>query len=272
VTNDAPADAVGALAARLRAAGIDPGALFGAGASPWEIWLRLRERYGRRVTLIDLYQLEAMRQDVPVAALPAADRARLRAAALPVIFPGFTENPGTSRASEGVEVAGYDPGWPRQFGRWRDRLAAALGATAVRIEHVGSTSVPGLAAKPVIDVQVSVTDISDEESYVPAIGSAGFVLRSREDAHRFFRPPAAAPREAQVHVCLAGGRWERDHLLFRDYLRARPAARDQYGELKRGLAAVWHDDRTGYTEAKTGFILDTLDDAEQWAAAAHWRP
>jgi GrpB-like predicted nucleotidyltransferase (UPF0157 family) len=263
---------MGALAARLRAVGINPGAPFGTGSGPWEIWLRLRERYGRRATLIDLYQLAAMHQEVPVSALPAADRDRLKAAALPVIFPGFTQNPGTARASEGVEVAGYDPDWPRQFGRRRDRLAAALGAAAVRIEHVGSTSVPGLAAKPVIDVQVSVTDISDEESYVPAIESAGFVLRSREDARRFFRPPAAAPREAQVHVCQAGGPWERDHLLFRDYLRARPDARDRYGELKRELAARWHDDRIAYTEAKTGFILDILDDAGEWAAQTCWRP
>jgi GrpB-like predicted nucleotidyltransferase (UPF0157 family) len=112
--------------------------------------------------------------------------------------------------------------------------------------------VPGLAAKPVIDIQVSVTDLGDEESYVPAVESAGLVLRAREDTRAFFRPPAEAPRDVHVHVCQAGGWWEREHLLFRDYLRARPGTRAQYGELKRELAAVWPDDRAGYTEAKSG--------------------
>jgi len=154
----------------------------------------------------------------------------------------------------------------------QDKALAALGAAAVRIDHVGSTSVPGLAAKPVIDVQVSVSDLGDEESYVPATESAGLVLRTREDARRFFRPPPGTPREVHVHVCQAGGGWERDHLLFRDYLRARPEVHAQYGELKRELAAVWHDDRAGYTEAKSGFILDTLDDAGQWAVATGWHP
>jgi GrpB-like predicted nucleotidyltransferase (UPF0157 family) len=260
------------LAARLRVVGIDPGVPLRNENGPWPVWLRLRERYGRRATLIDLYHLEAARQAVPPEALPAADRARLKAAALPVIFPGFAEAPWTGHPGEGIEVVGYDPDWPERFCQWRERLAAALGPAAVRIEHVGSTSVPGLAAKPVTDVQVSVSDLGDEASYIPAVESAGLVLRSREDARRFFRPPPGTPREVHVHVCQAGGQWEREHLLFRDYLRAQPETRAQYGELKRELAAVWHDDRAGYTEAKTAFILDTLDDAEQWAGACGWRP
>jgi GrpB-like predicted nucleotidyltransferase (UPF0157 family) len=260
------------LAARLRVVGIDPGVPLRGENSPWPVWLRLRERYGRRATLIDLYHLEAARQAVPPDALPAADRARLKAAALPVIFPGFTEAPWSGRPGEGIEVVGYDPDWPRRFRQWRERLAAALAAAAVRIDHVGSTSVPGLAAKPVIDVQISVSDLGNEASYVPAVESAGLVLRSREDARRFFRPPPGTPREVHVHVCQAGGQWEREHLLFRDYLRAQPGARDGYGRLKLDLAVRWHDDRAGYTEAKTAFILDTLDDAEQWAGACDWRP
>ncbi len=261
-----------ALAARLRVVGIDPDAPFGNGNSPWEIWLQLREHYGRRSTLIDLYQLEAARQAVALEALPAADRMRMKAAAMAVIYPGFSQAPGTHRAGESVDVVLYDPGWPHVFGRWRRRLTAALGPVAVRIEHVGSTSVPRLAAKPVIDVQVSVSDLGDERSYLAPTESAGLVLRGRDDSHLFFLPPAGTPREVHVHVCPAGGPWERDHLLFRDYLRASPGAVAGYAGLKQRLAERWHDDRTAYTEAKTGFILDTLDDAERWAAVSGWRP
>jgi len=75
---------------------------------------------GRRATLIDLYHLEALRQAIRPEALPAVDRARLKAAALPVIFPGFTEAPWTGRPGEGIEVVGYDPDWPPRFRQWRD--------------------------------------------------------------------------------------------------------------------------------------------------------
>jgi GrpB-like predicted nucleotidyltransferase (UPF0157 family) len=71
-----------------------------------------------------------------------------------------------------------------------------------------------------------------------------------------------------VHVCTAGGTWEREHLLFRDYVRAHPAARDAYAQAKRDAVRTWHDDRWAYTEAKTGVILDILDAAEQWAASS----
>jgi GrpB-like predicted nucleotidyltransferase (UPF0157 family) len=261
-----------ALAARLRLAGVDPVAPLRAEPDPWQIWLRLRKHCGQRATLLDLYLLEAIRQGVPPEALPAPDRARLTAAALPVIYPGADSIPGTERPAEPIEITRYDPAWPRRFSRWRDRLATALGSAALRIEHVGSTSVPGLAAKPVIDVQVSVADLRDEESYVPRCESAGLVLRLLDHEHRFFRPPAGVTRDVHVHVCTARGEWERAHLLLRDYLRAHPAARDGYAAIKQRLAVRWAADRIAYTEAKTGFILDTLDDAEQWAARASWQP
>ena len=169
-------------------------------------------------------------------------------------------------------VVDYDPAWPQAYERWRQRIAAALGRTALRIEHVGSTSVPGLAAKPVVDIQVSVADPGGEPRYVPPLQAIGLVLRSRDELHRFLRPPAGQPREVHVHVCAAGGQWERDHLLFRDYLRAHRAACHLYAEAKRASARRWSDDGWAYTEAKTGIILDILEQAAEWAVATNWAP
>ena len=170
-----------------------------------------------------------------------------------------------------VEVVPYDPAWPAAFAGWRDCLTAALGATARRVEHIGSTAVPGLAAKPVLDIQVAVPEVTDEMAFRPALEGLGLPLRAREPGHRYFRPPRGRPREVQVHVCDAGGSWERAHLLFRDYLRSHPGAREAYSALKRDLAAGFRGDRWAYNEAKTGFILDALLEAEEWATAAGWR-
>jgi GrpB-like predicted nucleotidyltransferase (UPF0157 family) len=98
----------------------------------------------------------------------------------------------------------------------------------------------------------------------------GLLLRSREPGHRYFRPLPGAPREVQVHVCDAGGAWERSHLLFRDYLRADPPTRAAYGDLKRSLAGRYRDDRVAYSEAKTVFILDALERAEAWSRRTGW--
>jgi len=186
-----------------------------------------------------------------------------------VVFPGWETVPGSDRRTDPVRVVPSDPAWAGRFQAWRDRLAARLGATALRIEHVGSTSVPGLAAKPIVDIQVSVAGLDREERYVPQCEAAGLQLRSRDREHHYFRPPADRPRDVHVHVCAAGGRWERAHLLFRDYLRASPPARRAYAAMKREAAAVWYDDSLAYTEAKSDLILDLLDRAEQWAAGRH---
>jgi GrpB-like predicted nucleotidyltransferase (UPF0157 family) len=170
-----------------------------------------------------------------------------------------------------VLLAPPDPAWVARFGAVRAQLAAALGSTALRIEHVGSTAVPGLAAKPVIDIQVSVADLTDEAAYVPQIAALGWPLRLRDDEHRFFREPAGVPRTTHVHVCAAGSRWERAHLLFRDYLRAHPARAAAYGELKWALAERYRDERVSYTEAKGPFIDETRALADKWAPATGWR-
>ena len=151
------------------------------------------------------------------------------------------------------------------FATWRERISAALGSVALRIDHVGSTAVPTLAAKPIIDIQVSVSDLADEPRYVPQLEAAGVQLRSRDGLHRYFRPFLGHHRQVHVHVCAAGSPWEYEHLMLRDYLRAHPGAQDAYARAKRAAARTWHDDRWAYTEAKTEIILDLLRAAERWA-------
>jgi GrpB-like predicted nucleotidyltransferase (UPF0157 family) len=249
------------LDARLAAARVEPS------AEPHEAWRRLREAEGRRTTIIDLYELVARRRGQAGHQLPQAERVKLARSVMPVIWPGFARTEGSERQDLSVEVVAYDPSWPGRYQRWRDRLVGQLADTALRIEHVGSTAVPGLPAKPTIDVQVSVADLEDESRYLAQIEQAGVQLRSRDALHRFFRPFAGQPREVHVHVCQAGSDWEREHLLFRDYLRSYPAAKDAYAKVKWEAAAVWSDDRIAYTEAKTAVILDLLDAAQAWASA-----
>lgn len=238
------------LRALLAEAGLDPDD-FG---DPGEAWRLLHERFGRRITLVDRYELERRELD-------REERAELAREVLAVQYPDaeFAGRPG----GDPVEVVPYDPSWPDAFEEWRRRLAEALGETAVRIEHVGSTAVAGLAAKPVVDVQVSVPDVEDEAAYVPGIEALGVPLRFREPGHRYFRPPAGEPRSVQIHVCEAGSDWEQEHLRFRDRLLADPELREAYGRLKLELAEHYHDDRLAYTDAKTAFILDALEDAAQ---------
>jgi GrpB-like predicted nucleotidyltransferase (UPF0157 family) len=241
-----------------------------AGGDPFDEWRRLRASEGERVSMIRLYAMAAEPRGLQAHELPVAERRALAKRALAVVFPGWETVPGSDSRTDPVRVVPYDPAWPARFQAWRDRLASGLGAAALRIEHVGSTSVPGLAAKPIVDIQVSVADMDREDTYVPRCQAAGLQLRSRDREHRYFRPPAGRPRDVHVHVCTAGSRWERVHLLFRDYLRSSPPACDAYAAMKREAAARWPDDGLAYTEAKSDLILDLLDQAEAWAAARHW--
>jgi GrpB-like predicted nucleotidyltransferase (UPF0157 family) len=170
-----------------------------------------------------------------------------------------------------IALAEPSPDWPDQFERLRSQLAKALG-NDVRIEHVGSTSIAGISAKPIIDILVSVPDLSDEARYVPAIESVGVTLRMREPdkAHIYLRN--SNPRTLHVHVCERGSQWERDHLLFRDYLRASPDAAGSYEQLKLAAAQAYRDDRIAYTEAKGPFIESILARAEAWAERSGWSP
>lgn len=176
-----------------------------------------------------------------------------------------------SRAADPVEIVAWDPRWPQRFEEMRRRLAAALGDTAIRIDHVGSTSIPDMVAKPVIDIQISVPDVDDDEAFRGPIERQGFELRFIEPGHRYFRPPPGSPRNYQVHVCEVGSDWERVHLLFRDYLRSHPDVATEYGRMKLRLATQHKNERIAYNDDKAGFIDAVVQVAEEWARQSGWR-
>lgn len=247
------------LDARLATAGVIPG------TPPQDAWRRLRAVEGARATVIDLYALVARARGLDAERLPLAERIALARSVMPQVWPGFAITASSERSADPIRIVEYDPGWPARFTQWERAIRAGLGGAARRVEHVGSTSVPGLPAKPIIDVQVSVIDLDDESLYVPQLERAGVQLRSRDDWHRYFRPFPGQPRAVHVHVCAEGSAWEREHLLLRDYLRTDPEARAAYAAVKRDAATVWADDHYAYTDAKSEVVLAILGQAEQWA-------
>jgi GrpB-like predicted nucleotidyltransferase (UPF0157 family) len=253
------------LVDKLRRAGMDPAHI----GDPEEAWLRLHDVFGMRATLIDRYELEAHSRGVEIEAIPEDERRGIAERVIATHIPGM-ELLGES-GGDPVEVVPYDASWPELFSAWKERLAAALAPAETAIYHIGSTSVEGLAAKPVIDVLVLVPDVDDEDGYVPAIESCGVLLRSREPDHRYFRPQRGSARVVQVHVADEKRGWGLNHLLFRDYLRTHPRVRDAYADVKRRLAVTYRDDRLAYNEGKTVFILDTLEAAEHWASRVGWK-
>jgi GrpB-like predicted nucleotidyltransferase (UPF0157 family) len=157
-----------------------------------------------------------------------------------------------------IKIADYDPDWPKQFERHAERIADALGASALRIEHIGSTSVPGLAAKPIIDILVVVPDSADESAYLPRLEAAGYVLRVREpdwNEHRMFRTPE---QDVHIHIYSTGCPEIERNLTFRDRLRRNPDDRNRYEQTKRELAAKEWPDMNAYAEAKTEVIESIL--------------
>jgi GrpB-like predicted nucleotidyltransferase (UPF0157 family) len=153
-----------------------------------------------------------------------------------------------------IHLAEYDPAWPSLYQREAERIGAALGLKALRIEHVGSTSVPGLAAKPLIDVVLVVADSSDEEAYVPSLETAGYVLRIREPEwheHRLFKGPDT---NVNVHT-FSDGCPETERMVgFRDWLRAHDDDRELYERAKRELAAREWKYVQNYADAKSDVV------------------
>ena len=157
-----------------------------------------------------------------------------------------------------IEISEYDPTWPRRYEREAARIRAALGDRVIRIEHVGSTSVPDLPAKPIIDIVLEVTDSADETAYVPELEAAGYVLRIREPEwyeHRVFKGPDTA---VNLHVFAAGCTEVEQMLLFRDWLRTNTADRKLYASAKRELAARNWKYMQQYADAKTAVVHEIM--------------
>lgn len=157
-----------------------------------------------------------------------------------------------------VVVVDYNPLWPRQFATLGSRLAKVLGGLALTIEHVGSTAVPGLAAKPIIDIDVLLSSPDDLPPAIAALASIGYQHRgdlgipSREA----FRAPAGDLRH-HLYVCLNNTEYQR-HIAFRDHLRCRPQDANVYANLKRELAIRFRNDREAYNAAKREFVESIL--------------
>ena len=158
-----------------------------------------------------------------------------------------------------VVIVDYDPSWPAAFTRLRDRLATALGSLALRIEHVGSTAVPGLAAKPIIDLDIVVATPGDLPAVIERLRPLGYAHEGDlgvpgRDA--FAAPPGSPPHH--LYVCPVGSPALARHLALRDLLRADPEAAAAHADLKRVLATRFRADRAAYTDAKTAFIDSPL--------------
>jgi GrpB-like predicted nucleotidyltransferase (UPF0157 family) len=158
-----------------------------------------------------------------------------------------------------IIVVEYDPEWPKIFEVLRDRVAAALGDLTIAIHHVGSTSVPGLAAKPIIDMDVVVPSSACISAAIERLATLGYVHEGDGGipGREAFRWPPDMPCH-HLYVCPAAGEECRRHLLFRNYLRAHPAEAEAYAALKRSCAGMFPNDRTAYTNAKTVFVEERL--------------
>jgi len=153
-----------------------------------------------------------------------------------------------------VVLVDYDPAWPVLFIRENERIKLALGAKAISIEHVGSTSVPGLPAKPIVDILLVVDSSADEKSYLPVLEAAGYVLRIREPdwhEHRMFKGPDT---NIDLHVFSRGDEEIERMLIFRDWLRENPADRDFYLRTKRELARKDWNYVQNYADAKSKVV------------------
>lgn len=183
--------------------------------------------------------------------------------------------PSDTRTEEPIVVVVYDPVWPEEFRQSAAGMRDALGTVALRIDHIGSTAVAGLVAKPVIDIQISVQSFEPERAFRTPLERLGFRFRSDnlERTKRYFREPPGT-RRTHIHVRRHGSWNEQFALLFRDYLRAHPEAATRYGKEKVALAQQFSrpGERQAYVEAKEPIIWATMREADAWAKTNGWQP
>jgi GrpB-like predicted nucleotidyltransferase (UPF0157 family) len=168
-------------------------------------------------------------------------------------------------------VVAYDGSWPARATRLSNRLREVLGEAALAIEHIGSTAVPGLAARPIADIQVSVADVRDQAAFRPALEAAGYrrlvVPELDTDDYLVFVPRDGSNTE-HVEVCQRGSLQERRHLAVRDYLRASPGERTAYEMTKRRAAVAAGGDRARYSAGKDAFVKALERRALAWQAGS----
>lgn len=165
------------------------------------------------------------------------------------------------REPASITIADYDATWPVRFAELQRLVQLALPATALSVEHIGSTSVPGLAAKPIVDMLLTVRSVDDEAAYVAALEAVGFVLRVREPGHRLLRTPE---RDVHLHVYEPDNPAVQDYLDLRDWLRESESDRALYAATKRQLAQREWSDMNHYADAKSEVISAVLGRARSW--------
>ena len=168
------------------------------------------------------------------------------------------------RFDPAIRVAEHDPGWAAAAAAELARIGAALGPLGLRLEHIGSTAVPGLAAKPILDLMVSVADV-EAGAFVAPLERLGY-LYAPSPGFRFFALPPKRPRTHHVHVFAVGGEHERRHLAVRDFLRAHPEDAAAYEAVKRRVALEHPQDRLAYIAGKEAHVVALEQRALAWAA------
>jgi GrpB-like predicted nucleotidyltransferase (UPF0157 family) len=165
--------------------------------------------------------------------------------------------------SDNVIIVDYNPQWPLIFEKEKASILAIAGEHIEDIQHVGSTAVPGLAAKPIVDIMIAVYNLSLVEKCVELIASLNYGYLGEfgiPERHFFRKPPSDdwQERAHNIHMVLKGSNQWENQTRFRDYLRTHPETRQAYQDLKRALAKRFVNDRNGYTDAKQDFIFATL--------------
>jgi GrpB-like predicted nucleotidyltransferase (UPF0157 family) len=183
-----------------------------------------------------------------------------------------------------IKIVPYDENWPHEFAQIARPLRTTLGEVALRIDHIGSTAVPGLAAKDVIDIQVTVRDF--DAPFEALLGSLGYIRRldinrdhlppqvpgpASEWEKRYFQPPEGQ-RPTNLHVRVQGRANQRYALLFRDYLRTHSVAAGAYAEIKRALASYHPENWDAYYDIKDPVCDVIWSAAQEWAKMTGWEP
>jgi GrpB-like predicted nucleotidyltransferase (UPF0157 family) len=165
-----------------------------------------------------------------------------------------------------IRIVDPDPAWAGAAQAEIDRIAAALGPVALGLEHVGSTSVPGLAAKPILDLQLSVASLEPLSAFGDPLARLGyrFVPDPEMPDYLFFGRPPERPRTHHLHVCETGSDQERRHLAVRDFLRAHPDEAAAYAQLKRAVAERHPRDRLAYMAGKDRYVVELQARALRW--------
>jgi GrpB-like predicted nucleotidyltransferase (UPF0157 family) len=172
-----------------------------------------------------------------------------------------------------VQVVPWDDSWPEAFRRERDRLAELLGPAASVIHHIGSTSVPGLCSKPVLDLLVETPDLASIDRMEPGLAALGYVAKGEYGivGRRYFSRPAGVELKTHLHAFRTGDPAVLRHLLFRDHLRSHPEVAGEYGALKRRLADAHAQDPEAYQAGKSAFI-SRIETSAGTSRAATSRP